>query len=236
MLNIRKVLVAVLAALIVSLGIPSVSIAASDVTGTGKVTSDSLNVRSGPGKDFDVMGKVYSGNKIDIVGIDGDWLKIEYNNSEGYVSSEYVEYELDEVEEEIIEEEEPQPVEEIIEENETEDEPVYDYRIVFGIVGAIIVLIVMILITVRSIKKLDEDEYDEDEYDEDDEDDDEYEDDDDEYEDDDEDDEYDDEDSEDDDDEYEYVMVRRPKKNTTQSRPVKRSDDFSIDIDPRYFE
>lgn len=231
---VKKLILAMLMVVGISLFVPDVSFAYEEVTGTGKVTAESLNVRSGPGKEYDCMGKVYSGNEISIIGIDGEWLKIEYQKQEGYVSTQYVKYELDEVEE-IIEEEEEPVVEEVIEENETEDEPVYNYKLIFGILGAIVVLVIIILITIKSIKDMD-DEYDDDEY----EDDDEY--DDDEYEDE-EDDEYEDEDEEEDDEEeYEYVMVKRPKQKSTsgasgqQSKSVKRTDDFSIDIDPRYFD
>lgn len=261
MVSLKKVLVAVLAVLTISMCVPSVSLAYEEVTGRGIVTADSLNVRSGPGKEYDLMGKVYRSNEIDIVGIDGDWLKIDYNNSEGYVSGEYVKYELQEVEE-VVQEEEQLEEPEVFEENETEDEPVYNYKLIFGIVGVIIVLIVMILGTIKSIKNLDseDDDYEEDEEDEY-EDTDEYDEDD--YEDDDEDDEYedDDDDEEDDEDEYEYVMVKRPKQKQTQqssirsqtinksqtanrsqatgkpqAKPVKKSDDYSIDIDPIYFD
>ena len=47
----------------------------------------------------------------------------------------------------------------------------------------------------------------------------------------------DEEDEEDDDDEYEYVVVKRPRTQKAQNRQKpKSSDDFLIDIDPRYFD
>ena len=199
---------------------------ASDIIGTAKVTADSLNVRSGPGKEYDTMGKVYSGNVVDVKAVEGEWLKIDYNSSDGYISIDYVEYEpdeeliLEEEEEEVNEEEAKVPDETA----ETEDEPSFDYKFLFGLIGAIIVILIMILITIKSIKASDDD-LDEDDEDEDDEDDEYYE------------DEYEDEEEEEDDDEYEYVVVKRPK---TQNPPVrqkpKSSDDFLIDIDPRYFD
>ena len=46
--------------------------------------------------------------------------------------------------------------------------------------------------------------------------------------------EYEDEEEE---EEYEYVMVRRPKQTKNSVPPKKKSsDDFLIDIDPKYFE
>ena len=199
---------------------------ASEVIGTAKVTADSLNVRSGPGKEYDAMGKLYSGNVVDVKAVEGDWLKIDYNSSDGYISIDYVEYEPDE--ELLIEEEEEVVKEEATETNdddtaETEDEPSFDYKFLFGLIGAIIVILIMILITIKSIKASDDD-YDDD--DDDDEDDDYYED---EYE--------EEEEEEEDDDEYEYVVVKRPRTQNPPSRQKpKSSDDFLIDIDPRYFD
>jgi hypothetical protein len=47
-----------------------------------------LNVRTGPwGK---IIGKLYDGDKIKIVGRDGDWLKIKYDGGIAYVHSHYV--------------------------------------------------------------------------------------------------------------------------------------------------
>ena len=201
---------------------------ASNIIGTAKVTADSLNVRSGPGKEYDAMGKLYSGNVVDVKAVEGDWLKIDYNSSDGYISIDYVEYEPDE--ELVTEEEEEQIKEEAQtpdETAETEDEPSFDYKFLFGLIGAIIVILIMILITIKSIKATDD--YDDDDDEEDDDDEDDY------YE-----DEYEEEDEEDDeadDDEYEYVVVKRPRTQKAQNRQKpKSSDDFLIDIDPRYFD
>ncbi|MFZ5952670.1 MAG: SH3 domain-containing protein [Candidatus Rifleibacteriota bacterium] len=48
-----------------------------------------LNVRTGPwGK---IIGKLYDGEKLKIIGREGDWLKIRYNGGVAYVHSHYVE-------------------------------------------------------------------------------------------------------------------------------------------------
>lgn len=48
-----------------------------------------LNVRERPwGK---IIGKLYDGDKLSILGREGDWLKIRYNGGEAYVHSHYVE-------------------------------------------------------------------------------------------------------------------------------------------------
>lgn len=47
-----------------------------------------LNVRTGPwGK---IIGKLYDGDKLKIIGREGDWLKIRYNGGIAYVHSHYV--------------------------------------------------------------------------------------------------------------------------------------------------
>ena len=204
----KKMIITLMTIITLSFGIPFVSYAAESI-GTGVVTAkDSLNVRTGPGKEYDSVGKLYEGNSVSVISVEGEWLKIEYQNLEGFVASQYVNYQV----EEATQEQEEVIPEEIIEENETEDEPVFNYKLIFGLVGAIIVLIIVILATIKSIKGMDDDDDDE-EDDEDDEEDDEYDDEEDDEED---DDEYDDEE----DDEYDDD----------------EDEEYSLNIDPRYFE
>lgn len=226
MKNVRKMIIAFVAfVMVVFYGGFTCPAYAAEYAGTAEIKADSLNVRSGPGKEYDAMGKVYEGNQVNVLAVEGEWLKIEYHSSEGYIALEYTEYEPNETEEIIDETEENAAA--VVEENETEDEPVINYKLIFGLVGAIVILLIVILVTIKSIKNMDEygdmdededDEYEDDEYDED------------EYD----EDEYDEEDeAEDEEEEYEYVMVRRPKQKT---QPAKRLDDYTIDIDPSYFE
>lgn len=215
-------------AIIIGLLFSTLYLHAAEPVGTATVTADSLNVRSGPGKDYEAKGKLYSGNVVDVLSVEGQWLEISYNDSNGYISIDYAEYEPSE---EIIEDEEEEVQNEPADEDtqEVEDESTLDYKVFFGLIGAIAVLMIIILITIKSIKNSDEDDYDEDD-DEDDEE--EYEDDEEEYE-----DEEDDYEEDEDDDEYEYVVVKRPKQQTASNKPrPKSSDDFLIDIDPKYFE
>lgn len=52
--------------------------------------SSSLNVRSGAGTSFGVIGSLKSGQSVQIVGIVGNWYKIKFNSTYGYVSSDYI--------------------------------------------------------------------------------------------------------------------------------------------------
>ena len=51
--------------------------------------SGTLNLREGPGLEFDVVTQVYSGTSLTLVEECGDWYKVKYQTYEGYVSAEY---------------------------------------------------------------------------------------------------------------------------------------------------
>ncbi len=62
---------------------------------TGTVTASALNVRSGPGTTYTILGTVHSGDVVRIVGeanaSDGKvWYQINFNDGKGYVSSSYI--------------------------------------------------------------------------------------------------------------------------------------------------
>lgn len=226
-----------------TVGLVSGKVKAESISGTATVTADSLNVRSGPGKDNDAIGKVKKGDVVQATEIEGDWVKITFGDKEGYVASEYIELEIDEEEiDEVIDEdvsgENGLTQGEEVEGDEETTEDITDYKVIFILIGIIVVVMIIILITIKSIKDMDnDDEYDDDDDDYYDDDEDEYEED--EYEEDDDveyddDDDVDYEDEEDDDEEYEEILIRRPKKST--GKKTKSSDDYSINIDPRYFD
>ena len=57
----------------------------------GSVTASVLNVRSGAGTNYAVIGQLVSGQTVHINEyISGGWLKISFNNQEAYVASQYV--------------------------------------------------------------------------------------------------------------------------------------------------
>ncbi|MEN0661117.1 N-acetylmuramoyl-L-alanine amidase [Caldifermentibacillus hisashii] len=57
---------------------------------TKYVTADVLNVRSGPGTGYQIIGKLTYGSAILVTGQSGTWYAITYNGKTGYVSSAYV--------------------------------------------------------------------------------------------------------------------------------------------------
>ncbi len=59
---------------------------------TGSVTASTLNIRSGPGTSYAVVGRFSKGDSVNIVsqGDSGGWHMIWYNNSAAYVYADYV--------------------------------------------------------------------------------------------------------------------------------------------------
>ena len=56
----------------------------------GEVTTNGLNVRTGPSTSFNSIGKLNKGAKVEVVGEDSGWYKIKYGSGYGYVSKSYV--------------------------------------------------------------------------------------------------------------------------------------------------
>ncbi len=49
-----------------------------------------LNIRSGHGSDYAILGQIYPENPIEVIKADGKWAHIKYNNITGYCSMEYI--------------------------------------------------------------------------------------------------------------------------------------------------
>ncbi len=64
----------------------------------GMYSTDTLNVRSGPGTEYSRIGKFYKGDEVNVTGIvSNGWYRVDYKGTEGYVSSKYLtdEYEAE---------------------------------------------------------------------------------------------------------------------------------------------
>ncbi len=55
------------------------------------ITTADINVRKGPGTNYAVVAKIPKGVKVEIVGKEGDWLKVQskHGNPPGYISAKY---------------------------------------------------------------------------------------------------------------------------------------------------
>lgn len=49
-----------------------------------------LNIRSGHGSEFDVIGRIYPENQFEVIKADGKWAHIKYGDISGYCSMEYI--------------------------------------------------------------------------------------------------------------------------------------------------
>ena len=59
-------------------------------TNTKYVTATTLNVRSGAGTNYSIIGSLSKGTKVEVISTTNGWSKIKYNGSTGYVSSKYL--------------------------------------------------------------------------------------------------------------------------------------------------
>ena len=58
--------------------------------GTGTVDGSAVNVRSGPGTGYGVLGQVNEGDTLPVIGVSGAWLKVTYKNADAYIHSDYL--------------------------------------------------------------------------------------------------------------------------------------------------
>ncbi|ELC8442134.1 SH3 domain-containing protein, partial [Clostridium perfringens] len=62
--------------------------------GTVYGVSTNLNVRTGPGTNYQVLGYLLAGDKVKILGEENDWYKIQFTTSSGskigYASKKYI--------------------------------------------------------------------------------------------------------------------------------------------------
>ena len=60
------------------------------IINTGTVNTDDLNIRTGPSASYSIIGKLQTGDKVEIVEKVSDWYKIKLNQGYGYVHGRYV--------------------------------------------------------------------------------------------------------------------------------------------------
>lgn len=70
----------------------SVSLQTDADLGTGTLDTDgsTLNLRAGPGTDYDTLATIPANATLTLTGIDNGWYKTSYNDVEGYICSDYV--------------------------------------------------------------------------------------------------------------------------------------------------
>ena len=79
---------------IMSLGLSAAALSLSTIDAsaaqTATVTTDVLNVRSGAGTNYSVIGSLKNGTIVPVISESNGWSKINYNGKTGYVSSNYL--------------------------------------------------------------------------------------------------------------------------------------------------
>lgn len=144
--------------------------ATEEMSATGRVNNDTLNVRSGPGTSNEVLGQLHNGDTVDITGSEDGWYRIEYDEEVGYVAEKYVD--VIEAEEDSVQGDESlQEEEEVQTDGDAEDDNLLsfgdDLKMTLVIAGVALLLLIMIFATVKSIKNLSDDEEYDDEFDDD---------------------------------------------------------------------
>jgi uncharacterized protein YgiM (DUF1202 family) len=65
-------------------------VALNSIAATGTATVDSLRVREKPSASSEIIEMISVGQKAEILGVEGDWYKVKFNNVVGYVSKTYL--------------------------------------------------------------------------------------------------------------------------------------------------
>lgn len=98
----RKILFYLSFCLLLFSSFPVYAAEVEPLRGEAVITSDKLNVRSGPSKEYSILGTLERNQVVEVTGIaESNWYVIEYNNSQGYIYGDYLIFTpLQEVEEE----------------------------------------------------------------------------------------------------------------------------------------
>ena len=62
----------------------------STSSGTGTINADYVRMRSGPSTSYSILGTYNKGTEMTITGSSGDWYKVSYNGTDGYVYKTYL--------------------------------------------------------------------------------------------------------------------------------------------------
>lgn len=168
---VKKLMIYLCAAMLLSFGVPVQTYAVeefkvTELTGTGTITAESLNVRSGPSKDYSAVGKAKKNETYTVTGqADTGWYRIDYKGAAGYVADEYVTVVFEEGEASAGEEE-PKAEEEGPGQGKPSLFELADHRmLITGSVVGVVILIILVCIGVTVKKMLAGDDDEDEEYD-----------------------------------------------------------------------
>ena len=72
--------------------LPYEKVDTTQVIGLVAVTTDGLNIRTGPSTNHSILGKVNTGGKLSVYAVEGNWLKVSYQGKFGYISKSYAKF------------------------------------------------------------------------------------------------------------------------------------------------
>ncbi|MBQ3104482.1 MAG: SH3 domain-containing protein [Lachnospiraceae bacterium] len=109
------------------------------LTGTAVVTADTLNVRSGPSIEYGTIGTLHAADQVSVTGCVEDWYVILYEGQEGYVAGEYVTF---------------TPAAETPSQETPEETPAFSFQTLLlpGLFAAILIVVLLMGLTLRSIR------------------------------------------------------------------------------------
>ena len=87
----RRFLLSICMALVLFASLPVYASNVERLKGVAVITAESLNVRSGPSREYDKLGTLSKDISVEVKGIvEPDWYVIEFEGEDGYISSDYV--------------------------------------------------------------------------------------------------------------------------------------------------
>lgn len=89
----RRFLLSLCMALVLFSSLPAYAAEVERLKGVAIIEVDTLNVRSGPSREYDKLGTLSLDTSVEVKGIvEPDWYVIEFEGEEGYIHSEYVSF------------------------------------------------------------------------------------------------------------------------------------------------
>ena len=81
---------ALLLALLALPGGQTATFAETEEPDMGQVTADKVNMREAPNTDSEILGEVPGGTAVEVLGKDGTWYRVLYNETVGYIRQDYL--------------------------------------------------------------------------------------------------------------------------------------------------
>ena len=86
---LKKLIAAVLTATMLLFAVPALA-ATTTQAAQYRIATTNVNVRTGPGTKYSLLGYLAKGETVQKTGVSGNWTQVKYNNQTAYVSSTYL--------------------------------------------------------------------------------------------------------------------------------------------------